>query len=86
MSSRIMKADEEYSIQNQAPYEYAIVGSAGCSLLHAWLYNCLLSRDAHVLKRTGFLSVFNDSQIQLYQSESHDDDMHSHLAPTQNCC
>ena len=27
-----------------------------------------------MLKRTGFLSVFNDSQIQLYQSESHDGD------------
>ena len=24
------------------------------------------SRDAYMLKRTGFLSVFNDSQIQLY--------------------
>ena len=31
-----------------------------------------------MLKRTRFLSVFNDSQIQLYQSESHDGD-----APTQ---
>ena len=33
-----------------------------------------LTEIAKKRQRTGFLSVFNDSQIQLYQSESHDGD------------
>jgi len=58
IDSQIMKADEEY--QNQIPYEHAFEEPAGCSYIAAWLYSCLL-RDAYLLKRTGFLHVFNDT-------------------------
>ena len=66
--------------------QQAVACCMAIQLLVIKRYTCA-QEIAKKRQRTGFLSVFNDSQIQSFQSESHGDgDMHSHPARIQNCC
>lgn len=44
---------------------HVIKGPAGCSYLHGYTASCYQKMHNYKLKKAWFLSVFNDTQIQL---------------------